>query len=255
MKLVSWNVNGLRAILGKGFEDIFKQFDADCFCLQETKIQPGQADVKFQGYESYFDYAEKKGYSGTAIFTRIQPLTETKGIGIEDHDREGRVVTLDLGPAYLVNVYTPNSQEGLKRIDYRMSWDKAFADYVGGLDQKKPVIICGDMNVAHEEIDLSNPKKNMGTTGFSDQERGGFRALLERGFTDTFRFQNPDQKEAYTWWSFWYKARERNKGWRIDYFLVSDRIKHLIKTAAIHPEIMGSDHCPVSLEIDLESIN
>lgn len=251
MKLVSWNVNGLRAVIGKGFADIFNQFDADCFCMQETKIQPGQVDLHFDGYESFFDYAEKKGYSGTAIFTRIKPISSARGIGIDEHDREGRVVTLDLGVAYLVNVYTPNSQEGLKRIDYRMAWEEAFADYIERLDAEKPVIVCGDLNVAHKEIDLANPKTNAGTAGFSDQERGAFSALLSRGFTDTFRHLHPDAAGAYTWWSFWYKARERNKGWRIDYFLVSNRIAHLVKAAEIHPDVMGSDHCPVSLEIDL----
>lgn len=251
MKLVSWNVNGLRAILGKGFEGIFREMDADCFCLQETKIQEGQVDLAFDGYESFYDYAEKKGYSGTAIFTRIKPLKAARGIGKEDHDREGRVVTLDLGPAYLVNVYTPNSQENLKRIEYRQEWEKAFADYVSGLDKEKPVIICGDLNVAHQEIDLANPKRNIGTPGFSDQERGCFSALLERGFTDTFRHLHPDKTDAYTWWSFWYKAREKNRGWRIDYFLVSDRIADKIKAAEIHPHIMGSDHCPVSLDIEI----
>lgn len=251
MKLVSWNVNGLRAILGKGFEDIFKQMDADCFCLQETKIQPGQVDLNFDGYEAYFDYAEKKGYSGTAIFTRIKPLADAKGIGIEEHDREGRVVTVDLGPAYLVNVYTPNSQENLKRIEYRLEWEKAFADYICALDAKKPVIVCGDMNVAHNEIDLVNPKRNAGTPGFSDGERAAFGNLLKRGFVDTFRHIYPDREGAYTWWSYWYKAREKNQGWRIDYFLVSERIKDKIRSAEIHPAIMGSDHCPVSLEIDL----
>ena len=251
MKLVSWNVNGLRAILGKGFEDIFKDFDADCFCLQETKIHPGQVELSLDGYKAYFDYAEKKGYSGTAIITRLEPLSESQGIGRDEHDKEGRVVTLDLGPVYLVNVYTPNSQENLKRIDYRLEWEKAFADYVCALDKVKPVIICGDMNVAHNEIDLANPNNNQGSPGFSDQERNAFGSLLERGFVDTFRHMNPDKTEAYTWWSYWYKARERNKGWRIDYFLVSDRIKHLVKSASIHPDIMGSDHCPVSLEIDV----
>ena len=251
MKLVSWNVNGLRAIIGKGFEDIFRQMDADCFCLQETKIQPGQVDLSFDGYDSFFDYAEKKGYSGTAIFTRIKPLSEAQGIGVADHDREGRVVTLDLGPAYLVNVYTPNSQADLKRIEYRMEWEKAFADYVCELDKKKPVIICGDLNVAHKEIDLVDPKRNEGSPGYSDQERNAFGSLLQRGFVDTFRLLHPDTEGAYTWWSYWYKSRQRNLGWRIDYFLVSDRIKHLVKAAEIHPTIMGSDHCPVSIDIDL----
>lgn len=251
MKLVSWNVNGLRAILGKGFEDIFRGFDADCVCLQETKMQEGQAELNFEGYESYFDYAERKGYSGTAIITRIKPEGEARGIGVENHDREGRVVTLDLGPAYLVNVYTPNSQEKLKRLDYRLEWEKAFADYVCKLDEKKPVIICGDMNVAHQEIDLAHPNTNRTSPGFSDSERGAFGQLLERGFVDTFRLIYPERTDAYTWWSYWGKARERNLGWRIDYFLVSDRIKHLVKSAEIHPDILGSDHCPVSLEIEL----
>lgn len=251
MKLVSWNVNGLRAAIGKGFADIFAQFDADCFCLQETKVQAGQVDLTFDGYESYFDYAEKKGYSGTAIFTRIKPLESRLGIGVADHDREGRAVTIDLGPAYLVCVYTPNSQDGLRRLDYRLEWEKAFADYVCALDAKKPVIVCGDLNVAHKEIDLANPKSNRGSAGFSDGEREAFSALLDRGFTDSFRLLHPDAEGAYTWWSFWYKSRERNKGWRIDYFLVSNRIAPLVKAAEIHPEIMGSDHCPVSLEIDL----
>lgn len=252
MKLVSWNVNGLRAVIGKGFEDIFKQFDADCFCLQETKIQPGQVNLKFDGYESYFDYAQKKGYSGTAIFTRVKPLSDAQGIGIDDHDKEGRVVTLDLGSVYLVNVYTPNSQESLKRIDYRMKWEAAFADYVCALDKKKPVIICGDLNVAHQEIDLAHPKNNRGSAGFSDQERGAFGNLLNRGFVDTFRLLHPEVSGAYTWWSYWYKSREKNNGWRIDYFLVSERIKDKVTAASIHPEIMGSDHCPVSLEINID---
>ena len=251
MKLVSWNVNGLRAVLGKRFKDIFAEFNADCFCLQETKLQSGQVDLKFDGYESYFDYAQKKGYSGTAVFTRIKPLSERCGIGQEEHDTEGRVVTLDLGPVYLVNVYTPNSQDGLRRLDYRLSWEKSFADYVCELDSKKPVIICGDLNVAHNEIDLANPKRNTGSPGFSDGERNAFTALLNRGFVDTFRHLHPDTTEAYTWWSYWYKARERNVGWRIDYFLVSERIKHLVRSASIHPEVMGSDHCPVSIEIDI----
>lgn len=251
MKLVSWNVNGLRAILGKGFEDIFRQMDADCFCLQETKIQAGQVTLNFEGYESYFDYAEKKGYSGTAVITRIRPISEAQGIGHDDHDREGRVVTLDLGPVYLVNVYTPNSQDQLKRLEYRLKWEKAFADYVCELDSKKPVIICGDLNVAHQEIDIANPKSNHNSAGFSDGERNAFSGLLSRGFVDTFRMMHPDKKGAYTWWSYWYKARERNVGWRIDYFLVSERIKHLVISATIHPEIMGSDHCPVSIEINI----
>lgn len=251
MKLVSWNVNGLRAILGKGFDDIFKKFDADCFCLQETKIQPGQVDLQFEGYDSFFDYAQKKGYSGTAIFTRIKPIADRCGIGVDHHDREGRVVTLDLGSVYLVNVYTPNSQEGLKRIDYRMDWEKSFADYVCSLDAIKPVIVCGDLNVAHTEIDLVNPKSNQNSAGYSEHERNAFSELLSRGFVDSFRHLHPDTKDAYTWWSYWGRAREKNHGWRIDYFLVSDRIKSLIKSADIHPEILGSDHCPVSLEIDI----
>lgn len=251
MKLVSWNVNGLRAAIGKGFDRIFKEMDADCFCIQETKAHPSQIDLEFDGYESFYDFAEKKGYSGTAIFTRIKPLSSARGIGMEDHDREGRVVTLDLGPVYLVNVYTPNSQEQLKRLDYRLQWESAFADYVASLDAQKPVIICGDLNVAHKEIDLANPKNNQNSPGFSDDERSAFSSLLARGFTDTFRLLHPDEKDAYTWWSFWYKARERNKGWRIDYFLVSNRIADKVSSASIHPSVMGSDHCPVSLEIDI----
>lgn len=251
MKLISWNVNGLRAVLNKGFEDVFKEMDADCFCIQETKIQPGQVDINFDGYEAYFDYAQKKGYSGTAVFTRIKPLSASKGIGHEAHDQEGRVVTLDLGPAFLVNVYTPNSQEQLRRIAYRMEWEQAFADYVAGLDRRKPVVVCGDLNVAHNEIDLANPKRNTGSAGFSPQERTAFQSLLDRGFTDTFRLLHPDRTDAYTWWSYWYKARERNVGWRIDYFLVSNRIAPFVKSAEIHPTVTGSDHCPVSLEIDI----
>lgn len=251
MKLVSWNVNGLRAVMKKGFDEIFREMDADAFCVQETKMQEGQVDISFDGYESYFDSAEKKGYSGTAIFTRLHPQSVSRGIGVADHDTEGRVVTLDLGSFFLVNVYTPNSQENLKRIEYRLEWEKAFADYVCRLDAVKPVIICGDLNVAHNEIDLAHPKNNVGSPGFSDQERGAFAGLLERGFVDSFRHLHPDREGAYTWWSFWYKAREKNNGWRIDYFLVSDRIKHLVKAAEVHPEIYGSDHCPVSIDIDI----
>lgn len=251
MKFVSWNVNGLRAAVTKGFEKIFKNFDADCFCLQETKLQEGQIDLAFEGYESFWDYAQRKGYSGTAIFSRIKPLAVRQGIGVDDHDTEGRVVTLDLGPAYLVNVYTPNSQDQLARLDYRMQWEEAFADYVCRLDAEKPVIICGDLNVAHKEIDLANPKTNRRNPGFTDEERGAMTSLLGRGFVDSYRHLHPDTTGAYSWWSYRGGARARNIGWRIDYFLVSERLVPLIKSADIHADITGSDHCPVSLEIDL----
>ncbi len=251
MKLVSWNVNGLRAIVGKGFAEIFKTLDADCFCLQETKLQAGQIDLEFEGYKSYFNYALKKGYSGTATYTRLEPLGATMGIGKECHDTEGRVVTLDLGKAYLVNVYTPNSQAGLTRLDYRMEWEKSFAEYVAGLDAVKPVIICGDLNVAHEEIDLANPKTNRTNPGFTDQERSAMTQLLGRGFIDTFRHLHPDATGAYSWWSYRMKAREKNVGWRIDYFLISRRIADRLISADIRSDIFGSDHCPVSIELDL----
>ena len=251
MKFISWNVNGLRAIMGKGFADIFKALDADFFCLQETKLQAGQIDLHFDGYESYFDYAQRKGYSGTATFTRHTPVADRRGMGVDCHDTEGRIVTLDMGDFYLVNVYTPNSQNELARIDYRMEWEEAFADYVEGLDKDKPVVICGDMNVAHEEIDLANPKTNRNNAGFTDRERDAFSRLLARGFVDTFRHLHPDTAKAYSWWSYRANARARNVGWRIDYFLVSQRLADKLIAADIMPEITGSDHCPVLMEIDL----
>ena len=249
MKLISWNVNGLRACEGKGFSDIFKQLNADFFCLQETKMQAGQLDLQFEGYESYWNFAEKKGYSGTAIFTRHQPLGVSYGIGIDEHDHEGRVITLEMADFYLVTVYTPNAQDELRRLDYRMQWEDDFRQYLLSLDQHKPVIVCGDMNVAHEEIDLKNPKSNRRNAGFTDEERGKFSTLLASGFTDTFRFKYPEQV-TYSWWSYRFRAREKNAGWRIDYFLVSERLMPLVADALIHTEIMGSDHCPV--EVDLK---
>ena len=249
MRFISWNVNGLRAARTKGFDDIFLALSPDFFCLQETKIQPGQVDIAFDGYESYWCYAEKKGYSGTAIFTRHTPLSVSYNLGIEEHDHEGRVVTLEYEDFYLVCVYTPNAQDGLRRIDYRMSWEDAFREYLLALDAKKPVIVCGDMNVAHEEIDLKNPKTNIGNAGFSYEERGKFTELLASGFTDTFRYLYPERRDAYSWWSYRAAARERNVGWRIDYFLVSDRLRDHIKEAFILPEVTGSDHCPVGLDL------
>lgn len=249
MKFISWNVNGIRACEGKGFSQIFRDLDADFFCLQETKMQEGQLDLEFEGYESYWNYAEKKGYSGTAIFTKHHPLSVSYGIGIEEHDHEGRVITLEMEDFYMITVYTPNSQDGLKRLDYRMTWEDAFRNYLLELDNKKPVIVCGDMNVAHKEIDLKNPKSNHQNAGFTDEERGKFTTLLESGFTDTFRFFYPDQEDIYSWWSYRFKARERNSGWRIDYFLVSNRLQPQLADAKIHTEILGSDHCPVELSI------
>jgi len=250
IKLISWNVNGLRACEGKGFSDIFKQLDADFFCLQETKMQQGQLDLAFEGYESYWNFAEKKGYSGTAIFTRHQPLSVTYGIGIDEHDHEGRVITLEMPDFYLVTVYTPNSQDELRRLDYRMQWEDDFRQYLLTLDQKKPVIVCGDMNVAHEEIDLKNPKSNRRNAGFTDEEREKFTTLLGSGFTDTFRWLYPEQV-TYSWWSYRFQARQKNAGWRIDYFLASDRLRDLISDAKIHTDILGSDHCPVELSLTL----
>ena len=247
MKFISWNVNGLRACEGKGFSDIFRQLDADFFCIQETKMQHGQLDLQFDGYQSYWNYAEKKGYSGTAVFTRHEPLNVTYGLGIDEHDREGRVITLEMPDFFLVTVYTPNSQDGLKRLDYRMTWDDEFRGYLQRLDAQKPVIVCGDMNVAHKEIDLKNPKTNRRNAGFTDEERDKFTVLLDAGFTDTFRYFYPDVEGAYSWWSYRFRAREKNAGWRIDYFLVSNRLTDKIKSAAIHSEIYGSDHCPVEL--------
>ena len=246
MKFISWNVNGLRACTGKGFEEAFNTLDADFFCLQETKMHEGQLDLQFDGYESYWNYAEKKGYSGTAIYTRRHPLSVSYGIGIEEHDREGRVITLEMDNFYLVTCYTPNSQDGLKRLDYRMKWEDDFLAYLMRLDAVKPVIVCGDLNVAHEEIDLKNPKTNRKNAGFTDEEREKMTTLLSKGFIDTFRFLYPEQ-ETYSWWSYRFRAREKNAGWRIDYFLISSRLKEALKDASIHTEIMGSDHCPVEL--------
>ena len=251
MKLVSWNVNGLRAVVGKGFAEVFKNFSADVFCLQETKMQAGQLELDFDGYESYFDFAERKGYSGTAVYTRVSPLEVRTGIGVDAHDREGRAVTLDLGPVYLVNVYTPNSQDGLARLDYRMDWEREFSEYVCRLDAVKPVVICGDLNVAHKEIDLANPKTNRKNPGFTDQERSAFSSLLEAGFVDTFRELHPEETGAYSWWSYRFNSRARNVGWRIDYFLISRRLLSGLKAATIHSDVTGSDHCPVSIELDI----
>ncbi|WP_297249465.1 exodeoxyribonuclease III [uncultured Prevotella sp.] len=249
MKFISWNVNGLRACEGKGFSDAFRELDADFFCLQETKMQEGQLDLKYEGYTSYWNYAEKKGYSGTAIFTRHTPLSVTYGMGIEEHDHEGRIITLEMETFYLITVYTPNSQDGLRRLEYRMKWEDDFLAYIRQLDKKKPVIICGDLNVAHEEIDLKNPKTNRKNAGFTDEERNKMTVLLENGFTDTFRYFYPEQKEIYSWWSYRFKAREKNAGWRIDYFIVSDRLRERLEGAKIHTEIFGSDHCPVELTL------
>ncbi len=251
MKLISWNVNGLRACEGKGFSDAFRQLDADFFCLQETKMQEGQLDLQFEGYQSYWNYAEKKGYSGTAIFTRHQPLNVTYGIGIDEHDHEGRVITLEMPDFFLVTVYTPNSQDELRRLDYRMKWEDDFQDYLQRLDAKKPVIVCGDLNVAHQEIDLKNPRSNRRNAGFTDEEREKFTALLNKGFIDTFRTLYPEQI-TYSWWSYRFRAREKNAGWRIDYFVTSQRLLERIKDAKIHTEIMGSDHCPVELLLSEE---
>ena len=247
MKLISWNVNGLRACVKKGFADVFRELDADFFCLQETKLQPGQIDLVTEGYSQFWCSAEKKGYSGTAIFARKEPIDVTYNLGLEEHDREGRVITLEYPEFFLVCVYTPNSQDGLRRLEYRMSWEDAFRRYLQDLDSKKAVIACGDMNVAHEEIDLKNPATNHFNAGFSDEERGKFTELLRAGFTDTFRYLYPDRADAYSWWSYRAAARERNVGWRIDYFLVSDRLRGRISDAVIYPEIQGSDHCPVGL--------
>nr|WP_315122970.1 exodeoxyribonuclease III [uncultured Porphyromonas sp.] len=250
MKFISWNVNGLRAIYAKGFPEIIKDLDADFVCLQETKMQAGQLEADLSGYMSYWNYAEKKGYSGTAIYTRHQPQSVSYGIGIDHHDTEGRVITLEYEDYYLVTVYVPNSQDDLRRLDYRMTWEDAFRAYLVGLDQVKPVIICGDLNVAHKEIDLKNPKSNRRHAGFTDEERGKFTELLGAGFIDTFRFFHPDQTDIYSWWSYRFKARERNSGWRIDYFVASERLAPRLRSASIHTEIYGSDHCPVELILD-----
>ena len=251
IKLISWNVNGLRACCDKGFRDIFTQLDADFFCLQETKMQEGQLDLSFEGYTSYWNYAEKKGYSGTAIFTKHQPLQVTYGLGIDEHDHEGRVITLEMEKFFLVTVYTPNSQDGLKRLDYRMTWDDDFRAYLQKLDQSKPVLVCGDLNVAHKEIDLKNPKTNRMNAGFTDQEREKFQLLLDAGFIDTFRYFYSEQTNIYSWWSYRFKAREKNAGWRIDYFLASASLADKLKEAKIHTEIFGSDHCPVEVTVEI----
>lgn len=248
-KLISWNVNGIRACAGKGFLDFFRQADADVFCLQETKLQAGQLELDLPGYYQYWNYAEKKGYSGTALFTRQEPLSVTYGIGIPDHDREGRVITAEFPDYYVVTCYTPNSQNELARLDYRMEWEDAWLGYLRGLEERKPVIFCGDLNVAHQEIDLKNPKTNRKNAGFTDQEREKFTRLLEAGFVDTYRYFYPDQEGVYSWWSYRFKAREKNAGWRIDYFCVSEVLKSRLESAAIHTEITGSDHCPVELVI------
>lgn len=249
MRFISWNVNGLRAVVGKNFMGDFKALDADVFCLQETKLQEGQIDLDLPGYHQYWNYAEKKGYSGTAIFTKKEPISVTYGIGVEEHDHEGRVITLEFDEYYLITVYTPNSQNELARLSYRMTWEDAFRAYIKGLDEKKPVIFCGDLNVAHKEIDLKNPKTNHQNAGFTDEERNKMTELLESGFIDTFRYFYPDKEQIYSWWSYRFKAREKNTGWRIDYFIASDRLKERFVDAKIHTSILGSDHCPVELEI------
>ena len=248
MKFISWNVNGLRACVGKDFEQQFKDLDADFFCLQETKMQAGQLDLSFPGYESYWNYADKKGYSGTAIYTKHKPLNVTYGIDIDEHDHEGRVITLEMDDFYLITVYTPNSQDGLRRLDYRMKWEEDFQAYLHSLDAIKPVIVCGDMNVAHQEIDLKNPKTNHKNAGFTDEEREKMTQLLSNGFIDTFRSLYPEQV-TYSWWSYRFRAREKNTGWRIDYFLISERLKDRLEDAKIHTEIMGSDHCPIEITL------
>ena len=249
-KFISWNVNGLRAVCGKGFADIFTELDADFFCLQETKLQEGQIDLDFLGYRSYWNYADKTGYSGTAIFTKHEPLSVSYGLGIDEHDHEGRVITLEMEDFYLICVYTPNAQDGLKRLDYRMSWEDDFRAYVKGLAARKGVIICGDLNVAHQDIDLKNPQTNHYNPGFTDEERGRFITLLRSGFIDTFRHFYPDQRDIYSWWSYRFQARQKNVGWRIDYFLASENLKDRLRGAVIHTEIFGSDHCPGELTIE-----
>lgn len=251
MKLISWNVNGLRAVVKKGFTDIFTELDADIFCLQEIKLQDGQLDLELEGYEQYYNYAEKKGYSGTAIFTRTKPINVQLGVGVEELDTEGRVITLEFDSFYVVTVYTPNAQRALARIDHRMAWEDAFRQHLMELDKKKPVIMCGDLNVAHEEIDLKNPKSNRGNAGFSDEERGKMTELLNSGFKDSYRLKHPGEEGAYTWWSYRFSAREKNVGWRLDYFIVSDRLETSIADTMIYSHVMGSDHCPVGIEITL----
>lgn len=251
LKFISWNVNGLRACYTKGFAEAFRRLDADFFCLQETKMQEGQLDAAFEGYHAYWNYAEKKGYSGTAVFSKVEPLSVAYGLGIEEHDHEGRVITLELETFYLVTVYTPNSQDELRRLDYRMKWEDDFRAYLKRLEERKPVIVCGDLNVAHREIDLKNPKANRKNAGFTDEERAKFTTLLASGFTDTFRYFYPEQEGIYSWWSYRFKAREKNAGWRIDYFLASDVLKDKLRGARIHTDIFGSDHCPVELTVEL----
>ena len=251
MKLISWNVNGLRAAIGKGFMDTFAQLDADAFCLNETKLQPGQIELDLPGYHQYWNSAEKKGYSGVAVFTRQEPLSVRYGIGVDDFDNEGRVLTLEMPQFYLVSCYTPNSQDGLKRLEYRMRWEDAFLSYLKSLEREKPVVLCGDLNVAHQEIDIKNPKSNRMNAGFTDQEREKMTRLLNAGFVDTFRALHPDETGAYSWWSYRFHARENNAGWRIDYFIVSESLREHVREAAIHPEIFGSDHCPVELVLDI----
>ncbi|MCR5503578.1 MAG: exodeoxyribonuclease III [Lachnospiraceae bacterium] len=248
-KFISWNVNGLRACREKGFEETFRDLDADIFCLQETKLQAGQIDLETPGYHQFWNYAEKKGYSGTAVFTKEEPLSVTYGIGVEEHDREGRVITLEYPDYYFITVYVPNSQDELKRLDYRMKWEDAFLAYIKSLEADRPVIYCGDLNVAHKEIDLKNPKTNRRNAGFTDEERGKFDAVLKSGMIDTFRYFYPDKEQIYSWWSYRFHAREKNSGWRIDYFVVSEALKDRLLDAKIHTEIMGSDHCPVELSI------
>ena len=251
LKFISWNVNGIRACCDKGFREEFERLDADFFCLQETKMQAGQLDLQFEGYQSYWNYAEKKGYSGTAIFTRHQPLSVAYGIGVEEHDHEGRVITLEMEQFYLITVYVPNSQDGLKRLDYRMTWEDDFLAYFKKLEEKKPGVVCGDLNVAHQEIDLKNPKSNRKNAGFTDEERAKFTQWLNAGFTDTFRYFYPEQKEIYSWWSYRFKAREKNAGWRIDYFVTSASLNDKLVDAKIHTDVLGSDHCPVELTLNV----
>ena len=251
MRLISWNVNGLRACVNKGFLDFFKEIDADIFCIQESKLQEGQIQLELEGYHQYWNYAVKKGYSGTAIFTKAEPLSVTYGIGKEEHDQEGRVITLEFSEFYMVTVYTPNSQNELARLPYRMEWERDFLAYLKELETRKPVVFCGDLNVAHQEIDLKNPKTNRKNAGFTDEEREKFSQLLDAGFIDTFRYLYPEQEQIYSWWSYRFKAREKNAGWRIDYFCVSEALKDRLEDAKIHTEIMGSDHCPVELDINL----
>jgi exodeoxyribonuclease-3 len=251
MRFISWNVNGLRACMGKGFQEFFDRMDADFFCLQETKLQEGQIEMNLPDRQQYWNYAEKKGYSGTSIFAKQEPISVRYGVGVEQLDTEGRMVTLEYPEFFLVTCYTPNAQRELARLDHRLVWDEAFRNYLVALDQEKPVIICGDLNVAHQEIDLKNPKSNRGSAGFSGEERESFTKLLDAGFTDTFRYLNPEATGAYTWWSYMFKAREKNAGWRIDYFLVSNRLADKVKAAPIYSEILGSDHCPVGLELDI----